>query len=233
MPDKKHLVVLSGSGISAESGLATFRDSGGLWEGYDIYKVATPEAWNSDPELVLDFYNMRRSQLQEVEPNAAHVGLAELETHFDVSVVTQNVDDLHERAGSSTVYHLHGELIKARSVLNESLVYNIGYKPIALGDKADDGGQLRPHIVWFGEMVPMLEEAAAIVSKADILVVVGTSLVVYPAASLVNYSPSHSKKYIIDPSMPELYSYDGWNHIKEPATTGIKKLEEELKENYV
>lgn len=233
MPNKKKLVVLSGAGISAESGLATFRDSGGLWEGYNINDVATPEAWNKDPERVLEFYNLRRKQASEATPNSAHQGIAELEANFDVTVVTQNVDSLHEKAGSSNVLHLHGELTKARSIKNEQLVIDIGGDPIKLGDVASDGAQLRPHIVWFGEMVPMLEEAASVVSKADILVVVGTSLVVYPAAGLVNYAPSGSSKFIVDPSNPELYSFEGWKHYKENATTGIKKLKEELIKNYV
>ncbi len=233
MPNKKKLVVLSGAGISAESGLATFRDSGGLWEGYNIKDVATPEAWNKDPERVLEFYNLRRKQASEAVPNSAHQGIAELEANFDVTVVTQNVDSLHEKAGSSNVLHLHGELTKARSTKNEQLVIDIGGDPIKLGDVASDGAQLRPHIVWFGEMVPMLEEAASVVSKADILVVVGTSLVVYPAAGLVNYAPPESSKFIVDPSNPELYSFEGWKHYKENATTGIKKLKEELIKNYV
>ncbi len=228
MPEKKNLVVLSGSGISAESGLATFRDSGGLWEGYDISEVATPEAWQRDPGKVLEFYNLRRKQAAEAQPNKAHLGIAELEAHFDVTVVTQNVDDLHEKAGSSRVLHLHGELRKARSVANEHLIVDIGGDPIRLGDTAEDGAQLRPHVVWFGEMVPMLQEAAAVVAEADILIVVGTSLVVYPAAGLVNYAPDGIPKYIIDPATPELYSYKGWKHFKEPATTGIERLINEL-----
>ncbi len=232
MPDKKRLVVLSGSGISAESGLATFRDSGGLWEGYNVNEVATPEAWGQNPELVLDFYNLRRKQAAEASPNAAHFGLAELESIFNVQIVTQNVDDLHERAGSNEVLHLHGELTKARSVENEHLVIEIGSKPVHLGDVGEDGYQLRPHIVWFGEMVPMLEKAAQIVSKAEILVVIGTSLVVYPAASLVHYAPVHCEKFIIDPSTPELNSFEGWEHFKTNATEGIQLLTEHLKKDY-
>ena len=228
MPTKKKLVVLSGAGISAESGLSTFRDSGGLWEGYDINKVATPEGWNKDPKQVLDFYNLRREQACSAKPNKAHLGLAELESNFEVEIITQNVDDLHERAGSSKVLHLHGQLTKARSVLDESLVVEIGNKRINIGDTASDGGQLRPHIVWFGEMVPMLEEAAQIVEKANILVVIGTSLVVYPAASLIHYAPDNCTKYIIDPSNPEMFSFEGWHHIRETATLGIEKLIKDL-----
>jgi len=232
MPNKKKLVVLSGAGISAESGLSTFRDAGGLWEGYNINEVATPEGWNRNPEQVLNFYNLRRTQACKAKPNKAHIGLAKLESEFDVEVITQNVDDLHERAGSSKVLHLHGELTKARSVKDENLISEINDRPIKIGDLASDGEQLRPHIVWFGEMVPMLAEAAQIVEKAEILVVVGTSLVVYPAASLIDYAPHNCSRYIIDPSMPELYSFDGWNHIKKTATEGIKKLIQELEENY-
>ncbi|MFY0683639.1 MAG: NAD-dependent deacylase [Balneola sp.] len=228
MPNKKKLVVLSGAGISAESGLSTFRDSGGLWEGYDINEVATLDGWNRNPEQVLDFYNLRRAEACKAQPNSAHSELAFLESLFDVQIITQNVDDLHERGGSTKVLHLHGELTKARSVKDENLVSYIGEKPIILGDLASDGEQLRPHVVWFGEMVPKLEEAASIVEEADILVVVGTSLVVYPAAGLINYAPEYCSKYIIDPSTPELYSFERWNHIKETATSGIIKLIQEL-----
>lgn len=232
MPNKKKLVVLSGAGISAESGLSTFRDSGGLWEGYNINEVATPEGWNRNPKQVLDFYNLRREQAGKVLPNKAHLKLVDIESLFDVEIVTQNVDDLHERAGSSKVLHLHGELTKARSVDNENLIVEIGINPIHIGDVGSDGMQLRPHVVWFGEMVPMLEKAALLVEKADILVVIGTSLVVYPAASLIDYAPDYCKKYIIDPSNPELYSFDGWTHIKEPATSGIEKLITELEKDH-
>jgi len=232
MPTKKKIVVLSGAGISAESGLSTFRDSGGLWEGYNINEVATPEGWSRNPDQVLDFYNLRRSQSCKAQPNRAHSGIAYLESKFDVQIVTQNVDDLHERGGSSKVLHLHGELTKVRSVKNENLVIDIGDRSMRMGDLASDGEQLRPHVVWFGEMVPMLEEAAKIVEQADILVVIGTSLVVYPAAGLINYAPISCRKYIIDPSTPELYSFDGWIHIKETATSGIAKLIEDLEEKY-
>jgi NAD-dependent deacetylase len=231
MPDLK-IVVISGAGISAESGLSTFRDAGGLWEGYDINEVASIQGWNKDPENVLEFYNLRRKQAAEAKPNAAHKAVADLEDHFDVSVVTQNVDNLHERAGSTQVLHLHGELRKARSVEDESVVIDIGSDPIKLGDTAEDGAQLRPHVVWFGEMVPMIEPAAIEVSTADILIVVGTSLVVYPAAGLIEYAKSQIPKYIIDPSDPQLYDFDGWEHYKENAGTGVKKLADKLIKEY-
>ncbi len=229
---KKKIAVLTGAGISAESGLATFRDSGGLWEGFDINEVATPEAWELNPKKVLDFYNLRRTQALSAQPNQAHIGLVTLEAYFDVQVITQNVDDLHERAGSKNVLHLHGELRKVRSELNENLIVDIGSTPINIGDLAEDGAQLRPHIVWFGEMVPMLEKAAVIIENADILVVIGSSLVVYPAAGLVHYAKPNIPKYIIDPSIPELTSYNGWVHIKEYGTMGVEQLIKKLKEDY-
>ena len=222
MPD--HIVVLTGAGISAESGLSTFRDSGGLWEGYDINDVATVDGWKADPERVLDFYNLRRKQAAEAEPNQAHLLISELQNHFKVTVITQNVDDLHERAGSKNVLHLHGRLIEAKSEIDDNYVINIGANPIKLGDSAPDGSQLRPNVVWFGEPVPMIEKAAIKVSEADILVVIGTSLVVYPAAGLVDYARAGIKKFIIDPSTPELFSFDDWEHIKEKATIGVEKL---------
>lgn len=224
----ERITVLTGAGISKESGLATFRDSGGLWEGYDINEVASPEGWRKDPVKVLEFYNKRRAQAAEAEPNSAHYALVELENHFDVTVLTQNVDDLHEKAGSSNVVHLHGQLSKARSEFDESLVIDIGDKPIKLGDKADDGAQLRPHVVWFGEMVPMIEKAANIFQETDILIVIGTSLVVYPAAGLTEYAKPQAQKFIIDPSLPELYDYSGWEHIREKAGTGTPVLVEKL-----
>lgn len=231
MSDKK-IVVISGAGISAESGLSTFRDAGGLWEGYNIEDVASPQGWQEDPEKVLEFYNLRRKQAAEAQPNAAHKALAELENHFEVIIVTQNVDDLHERAGSNNVLHLHGELRKARSTKDESLVTDIGADPIKLGDLAEDGAQLRPHVVWFGEMVPMIEDAVKEVTEADILIVVGTSLVVYPAAGLVEYTKPNIPKYIIDPSQPQLFDLEGWVHYKENAGTGVKKLTEKLKKEH-
>jgi len=225
------IVVLTGAGMSADSGLKTFRDSGGLWEGYDVNKVATVQGWREDPERVLEFYNMRRRQIYEVEPNEGHKAVARLEEHFDVTVVTQNVDNLHERAGSTDVLHLHGELSKVRSVKDESLVYEIGNEEIKMGDTADDGGQLRPHVVWFGEPVPHMEQAAQIVPEAEILIVIGTSLAVYPAASLVHYAPPGIPKYIIDPAAPQLNDFDGWDHIQKTAAKGTPKLVGELIRN--
>src|SRR5687768_4069381 len=198
---KKKLVVLSGAGMSAESGLKTFRDSDGLWEGYDVAEVATPRAWKKNPGLVLDFYNMRRKNILDAQPNAGHFGLAELENHSDVHIITQNIDDLHERAGSTNVLHLQGEILKMRSEHSEELLYDIR-GDINLGDTAEDGAQLRPHIVWFEEPVPKIEEAVPVVRSADIFVVVGTSLVVYPAAGLVNYAAWEIPKYIIDKKIP-------------------------------
>src|SRR5260221_14424833 len=198
---KKHLVVLSGAGISAESGLKTFRDGDGLWMGYNVYEVASPTGWKKDPKLVLDFYNMRRKDVAAANPNAAHIGLAELEKDFDITIITQNIDDLHERAGSTNVLHLHGEIFKMRSVADENTIYEIR-DDINLGDKAKDGHQLRPHIVWFEEPVPMIEKAIALMDSCDVFVVVGTSLQVYPAASLIYYAAEQIPKYIIDKKIP-------------------------------
>jgi NAD-dependent deacetylase len=220
---KKKLVVLTGAGISAESGLKTFRDSDGLWEGYDIEDVATPRAWKKNPRLVLDFYNYRRRNVLEAAPNAAHTGLAELEKDFDVHIITQNIDDLHERAGSANVLHLHGEIFKMRSEADEELIYEIR-DDIKWGDKAEDGAQLRPHIVWFEEPVPKIEEAAVLVRKADIFAVVGTSLVVYPAAGLVHYSARDVPKYVIDKKLPYTGNISNVINIEKPATEGIKEL---------
>jgi len=219
----KKLVVLTGAGVSAESGLRTFRDSDGLWEGYNIEDVATPRAWKKDPQLVLEFYNYRRKNVLEAQPNAAHIGLAELEKKFDVHIITQNIDDLHERAGSTKVLHLHGEIFKMRSERNEDLIYDIR-GDIKFGDKAEDGTQLRPHIVWFEEPVPKIEEAVPIVYGADILVVVGTSLVVYPAAGLVNYTAFDVPKYIIDKKIPYVSSLSNLTVIEKPATEGVTEL---------
>jgi NAD-dependent deacetylase len=220
---KRKLVVLTGAGISAESGLKTFRDSDGLWEGYDVTEVASPRGWKKDPALVLEFYNARRKNVAGAHPNAAHTGLAELENDFDVHIITQNIDDLHERAGSTKILHLHGEIFKMRSEHDESLVYDIR-GDINLGDKAKDGAQLRPHIVWFEEPVPMIEKAAYIVRSADIFVVVGTSLVVYPAAGLVNYAPWPIAKYIIDKQIPYASSAYNVKGIEKPATLGVQEL---------
>lgn len=220
---KKKLVVLTGAGISAESGLKTFRDSDGLWEGYSIEDVATPRAWRKDPKLVLEFYNYRRKNVLDVEPNAAHYGLAELEKDFHVHIITQNIDDLHERAGSTNVMHLHGEIFKMRSERDEELIYEIK-GDINIGDKADDGHQLRPHIVWFEEPVPMIQEAILVAGTADIFVVVGTSLVVYPAAGLLHYAPSGIPKYIVDKKIPYSASSAEVIGIEKPATEGVKEL---------
>lgn len=226
---KKKLVVLSGAGISAESGLKTFRDSDGLWEGYNIEDVATPRAWRKDPELVLDFYNYRRKNVLDVQPNAAHYGLAALENDFEVSIITQNIDDLHERAGSTNVLHLHGEIFKMRSEKNHSLIYEIR-GDIKIGDMAEDGAQLRPHIVWFEEPVPKIEEAIPIVHSADIFVVVGTSLVVYPAAGLVNYTRPEVPVYVIDKIIPYITSKEKLTIIEMPATEGVKQLTQFIQE---
>lgn len=227
----KRITVLTGAGVSAESGLSTFRDAGGLWEGYDVMEVASPEGWQRNRELVLRFYNERRAQLADAKPNAAHVAIAELEKKYDVTVITQNVDDLHERAGSTNVIHLHGELIKARSSKIPELIYEIGYTEICIGEKCEKGSQLRPHIVWFGEMVPMMEEAANIVMEADIFIVVGTSLVVYPAASLVEYTKPGIPKYIIDPVKPDMfYLPEGVKFIEQKAGKGMPMLAKELLE---
>ena len=225
---KKKLVVLSGAGISAESGLKTFRDSDGLWEGYNIEDVATPRAWRKDPGLVLEFYNYRRKNVLEAQPNAAHYGLAELEKDFDVTIITQNIDDLHERAGSANVLHLHGEIFKMRSERNSSLIAEIK-GDIKLGDVAADGAQYRPHIVWFEEPVPKIEEAIPVVQNADIFVVAGTSLVVYPAAGLVNYTKPEIPIYIIDKKIPYISSKQKLTIIEMPATEGVKQLKELLK----
>ena len=218
---KKKIVVLTGAGISAESGLKTFRDSDGLWEGYNIEDVATPRAWKKNPQLVLDFYNMRRANVAEANPNAAHYGLAELEKEFDVHIITQNIDDLHERAGSTKVLHLHGEIFKMRSEKSFDLIEEIR-GDINLGDLADDGGQYRPHIVWFEEPVPLIEYAVPIVRTADIFVVVGTSLAVYPAAGLVGYAGHETRKFIIDKRLPYIPSIKNLTSIEKPATEGVK-----------
>jgi NAD-dependent deacetylase len=220
---RKKIVVLTGAGISAESGLKTFRDSDGLWEGYDVRDVATPGAWKKDPALVLEFYNQRRKSALEAEPNAAHFGLASLQEDFDVTIITQNIDDLHERAGSKKILHLHGEILKMRSEHDESLVYDIR-GDIKLGDKAADGAQLRPNIVWFEEPVPMIQLAVPVVLSADVFVVVGTSLVVYPAAGLVDYAPMEIPKYVIDKKIPNTSSVMNVINIEKPATQGVKDL---------
>ena len=229
---KKKLVVLSGSGISAESGIPTFRDSGGLWEGYRVEDVATPEAWRKDRELVLDFYNQRRKKALDVKPNRGHEVLAELEQYYNVVVVTQNVDNLHERAGSTHVIHLHGSLFESRSTIDESLVYPIHGWELNLGDKCERGSQLRPNIVWFGEPVHLMEQAAHETEDADIFIVVGTSMVVYPAAGLIEYAPRQIPKYIVDPGAPEVRTYPNLTFFKEMASTGMEKVKIDLLSKY-
>jgi NAD-dependent deacetylase len=220
----KKLVVLTGAGISAESGLATFRDAGGLWEGHRVEDVATPEAWRRNPELVLEFYNQRRKAARDAQPNEAHRILAELESNFAVTIITQNVDDLHERAGSTHVVHLHGKLFESRSSLDPTLVYPVTGWELQMGERCERGSQLRPNIVWFGEMVPLMETAATITSSADIFLVVGTSLMVYPAAGLIDYAPHQAPKYIIDPKAPEGRHSPDIHFIQEKATTGMRKF---------
>jgi len=220
---RKNLVVLSGAGISAESGLKTFRDSDGLWEGYDVREVATPGAWRRNPQLVLDFYNMRRQNVADADPNAAHIGLAALEKDFNVTIITQNIDDLHERAGSTRVLHLHGEIFKMRSEYDEHTLYEIR-GDMKLGDTDRFGHQLRPAIVWFEEPVPKIEEALPVVHSADIFVVVGTSLAVYPAAGLVHYVDPATPKFIVDKKIPATSPMQNLTLIEKPATEGIADL---------
>ncbi len=227
---KKKLVILSGAGISQESGLKTFRDMGGLWEQYDVTEVASPEAWRKNPELVLRFYNERRKQLWETKPNAGHIGIAELENWFDVEVITQNVDDLHEQAGSTKVLHLHGELRKARSTVDPNLVYTLKNWELKMGDTCEKGSQLRPHIVWFGEMVTEIERAAEIAETADIFAVVGTSLAVYPAAGLLHNTKPEIPIFVIDPASPQI-SGKQVTFIREKAGKGVELLKKKL-ENF-
>jgi NAD-dependent deacetylase len=225
---KKKLVVLSGAGISAESGIKTFRDSDGLWEGHDVMEVASPEGWRKSQELVLDFYNKRRQQLKEVKPNRAHEILAELQDDFDVNIITQNVDDLHERAGSKNVLHLHGELLKVRSVHNEKYILD-WTEDINIGDFDDNGNQLRPHIIWFGEAVPALEEAIPIVMQADYLIVIGTSLQVYPAAGLIDFANPEAQLFYIDLKPASISNFqNSLEVIQETASEGMRILKEKL-----
>ncbi len=226
--DKEKLVVLTGAGISAESGINTFRDSGGLWEGHDVMEVASIEGWYRDPEKVLEFYNTRRRHLKNASPNAGHKALVELEKEYEVTIITQNVDDLHERAGSQRVIHLHGELTKARPVDSGEPIWDIGYRDIRLGDLDEKGRQLRPHIVWFGEMVPMMELAALEVATCNKLLIIGTSLVVYPAAGLVDLVPEHSPIYVIDPVVPEYRFQSNVRFIHASAAVGTPRLVKEL-----
>lgn len=228
---KKKLVILTGAGMSAESGISTFRDSGGLWDKYPVEEVATPEAFHKNPALVLEFYNIRRRELLKVKPNEGHRGIAELEKDFDVRIITQNIDNLHEEAGSTHVLHLHGELMKVRSTADESLIYELtAEKPeINIGDKCEKGHQLRPHIVWFGEAVPMISEAAKLAEQADIFVIIGTSMNVYPAAGLLDYVKRNVPVYLIDPNDVRTHRHDV-HPIKKGASEGVKELRKRLGE---
>lgn len=225
------IAVFSGAGMSAESGISTFRDNDGLWEKYNVYDVATPEAWYKNQNLVLDFYNERRKQLLEVEPNEAHILLAEIQKNHQVKIVTQNIDDLHERAGSENVLHLHGELRKARSTVDPQLIYPIKSWELNKGDFCEKGSQLRPHVVWFGESVPMMEDAIPIIEDCETLIVIGTSLNVYPAAGLLYSVPSNIPIYLIDPSSMDISSYKNCVHIQKTASEGLKKLIHDLEFN--
>ena len=227
----KNIVVLTGAGMSAQSGISTFRDSGGLWEKYPVQQVASIEGWYKNPELMLTFYNQRRTALQEANPNKGHLILAELEKHFHVSIITQNIDDLHERAGSTNVLHLHGELTKARSSEDPDLITYIGYDPIEWGDKATDGSQLRPHVVWFGEPVPNMTKAIQWTQEADIMIVAGTSLAVYPAAGLVDFAQNNIPLFLVDPK-PAPVRRKNLYIIADKAVEGLEKLKKTLIENY-
>jgi len=224
----KNLIILTGAGMSSESGIRTFREAGGLWEEYDVTEVASPMGWWKNRDLVLTFYNERRRQLAGCEPNEGHRGVAALEKYFNVNVITQNIDNLHERAGSIRVLHLHGELTKARSTEDPSLIYNIGYRDINPGDKCEKGSQLRPHIVWFGEAVPMMDEAIRITSGADIFVVIGSSLNVYPAAGLIEYAPGNASLWLIDPNDVTVPVWQKVEIIKAKASEGVAILTERL-----
>jgi NAD-dependent deacetylase len=226
---KKRLVVLTGAGMSAESGIQTFRGAGGLWNGVDVMEVASPEGWKANPEMVLEFYNQRRKNAQDVKPNGGHDVLAELEKDFDVQIITQNVDNLHERAGSTNVMHLHGELFKMRSTVDESLVYDMDGWELNIGDTCEKGSQLRPNIVWFGESVPLISDAFKLAETADIFVVIGTSLSVYPAASIINYVHQDVPKFIIDPEIPDVYQVSNLESIEMGAVKGSLELKERLK----
>ena len=229
---KKKLVVLTGAGISAESGIPTFRDAKGLWEGYDVMEVATPQGWQKNRALVLDFYNQRRKAAVNAKPNAGHFALAKLEEHFDVCIITQNIDNLHEQAGSTNIIHLHGELFKSQSTIDPSLIYPIEGCDLNIGDKCEKGSQLRPHVVWFGEAVPMMEPAAIETNDADIFMVVGTSLLVYPAAGLLDLVEEHVPKFIIDPKLPEVAPGPNLYLYEEKASTGLAKVSEILIQKY-
>lgn len=224
---KKNLIVLTGAGVSAESGLKTFRDSDGLWMGYDIYEVASPQGWQKNPALVLDFYNKRRSEVASATPNTAHRVIAELQNDYNVTVITQNIDDLHERAGSKNVLHLHGEIFKMRSENDPFTLYDIKVD-IRAGQLAPDGSQFRPHVVWFGEPVPVIEQAARVFATADLFLLVGTSLQVYPAAGLIKFLPAAIPKYIVDSNPPFIPAHHNFVVIKKPATEGMEEVKKLL-----
>jgi NAD-dependent deacetylase len=228
MGGEKNIVVLTGAGISAESGIPTFRDKDGLWEKYDFMELASPRGWAKDYKLVLEFYNVRRQKVREAVPNAAHMALVELDKWYNTIIVTQNVDDLHERAGSKNIVHLHGEIMKARSTLDENLTYNLGSRDIYPGDKCEMGSQLRPDVVWFGEQVPMLDIAIQHAQKADIFIIIGTSLQVYPAATLIDYVPEQAEKFIIDKKIPGLINYNNLKIIEQPAALAVPQLVNKL-----
>jgi NAD-dependent deacetylase len=224
----KKLVVLTGAGISAESGIPTFRDAGGLWEGFRVEEVATPQGWARNPQVVLEFYNQRRKKALEVKPNRGHEVLAELETHFETTIITQNVDNLHERAGSSHVIHLHGSLFESRSTVDESLIYAIDGWELNWGDRCEMGSQLRPNIVWFGELVPMMEAAMHYALTADVFLIVGTSMAVYPAAGLIHYVAEDIPKFLVDPNIPQISTIQNLTFIQEKASTGLDRLRTQL-----
>lgn len=224
MTTRKKVVVLTGAGISAESGIATFRDANGLWEGHEVMDVASPEGWLRNPELVLNFYNERRKSAHQVKPNPGHVALVKLEENFDVTIITQNVDDLHERAGSTNVIHLHGKLFESRSTVDQNLVYPITGWELKTGDICEKGSQLRPNIVWFGEMVPLMEQAAKVARQADIFLIIGTSLVVYPAAGLIDFVRHGTPVYVIDPHIPDVAKRPNLHIIAEKASTGVPRV---------
>jgi NAD-dependent deacetylase len=226
------IVILTGAGISAESGLKTFRDSDGLWEGYNIEDVATPEAWQRNPALVQQFYNERRKSVLEAQPNAAHYALAKLEEKYKVIIITQNIDDLHERAGSTNVVHLHGIITRSQSSKNEKLTYPIDGWELGMDEFCELGSPLRPHVVWFGEMVPMISKAAQICATADIFILIGTSLAVYPASGLINYVPAEISKFIVDPKIPTVYNVPNITKIEAKATVGVVSLVDDLMEEY-
>ena len=229
---KKQVVVFTGAGISAESGIKTFRDAGGLWENYKIEDVATPEAWKKNQEFVNEFYNARRKQVIAASPNKAHYFIADLESKFNVNVVTQNVDDFHERAGSKNVLHLHGEIMKVRSEIDPDLIYPVTNWELKIGDLCEKGSQLRPHIVWFGELVPLMDQANYLAAQADFFIVIGTSLNVYPAAGILNFVSQEVPKWLIDPNDFQLDYIKYLNHIKSTAVDGLNQLNEQLKLYY-